>query len=625
MARIRRTARWWSVVAALAATGVARADDGGAPPGPTIRIEAPAEGALLATREIRVAGRVDVPEGVSGGATGTLILDDKAVDVKDGRFEATVTARADGRLRLRAVYGAVGAPAVRAERTVVVDTTPPALEVIEPSSATHRSPSPVARVRVAASDVHLGSVTMNGRAVARASGDEYEAEFVLPTSGEVTVEILAIDRAGNRSAVARRTLVHDPQGPEGEASHGSREGDPGRTDPGFVPLGPEELGLGAFSSRTSAPLKRGEGTAGNAVTRALEWLAAHQSPDGGWEAAGFDKWCNGKADGSTRTDGAGKPTYDVGVTGLSLLAFLGAGYTSRGDHEFSKVVQSGLRYLKNVQDPEGCFGARTGSHFIYNHGIATLAMVEAYGMTGSALFKAPAQKGLDFVAIARNPYFAWRYGVKPGENDTSVTGWMTMALRSARLVNQAAVKAGRPAPLLIDEDAFDGVRSWLDKMTDPDYGRVGYVARGSGPARPSDLVDRFPTEKSESMTAVGVFLRILLGEDPKHSALIQKGAELMRRLPPRWEPGTGAIDMYYWYYATLAMFQVGGEPWRQWNAAMKTAFIDTQRKDGDACSVRGSWDPLDPWGPDGGRVYSTAIMALSLEVFYRYERVFAPR
>ena len=68
--------------------------------------------------------------------------------------------------------------------------------------------------------------------------------------------------------------------------------------------------------------------------------------------------------------------------------------------------------------------------------------------------------------------------------------------------------------------------------------------------------------------------------------------------------------MYYWYYGTLAMFQVGGEPWKAWNEAMKTAIIDHQRKDGDA---KGSWDPIGPWGRDGGRVYSTAIWRSALQ------------
>jgi hypothetical protein len=362
----------------------------------------------------------------------------------------------------------------------------------------------------------------------------------------------------------------------------------------------------------------------DAVEHALRWLAAHQSPDGGWESEGFGRWCDGRrvAGGP---DGAGKAHYDVGVTGLSLLAFLGAGYTFRGEHPFATTVSRGLRYLRNAQDAEGCIGSRAGSHYVYSHAIAALALVEGYGMTGSNMLKVPAQKSLDFIAILRNPYSAWRYGVKPGDNDTSVTGWMMMALKSARLVNEADVARGRPASLQIDPEAFDGIRSWIERMTDTDTGRVGYQQRGSGPARTPEMVDRFPAEKSESMTAVGVLARVFLGENPKESTAVKRGADLCARVLPRWDAADGSVDMYYWYYGTLAMFQVGGEPWKKWDAAMKPAIIDSQRMDGDYCGCKGSWDPIDPWGPDGGRVYSTATLAMCLEIYYRYDRVFGAK
>ncbi|MDJ0973674.1 MAG: hypothetical protein QNJ98_04380 [Planctomycetota bacterium] len=364
----------------------------------------------------------------------------------------------------------------------------------------------------------------------------------------------------------------------------------------------------------------------DSVMDALRWLAAHQSPDGRWEAEGFDKWCDFKPNMGERPDGKGKQMYDVGVTGLALCAFLGAGYTHRGNHEFRKTVSRGLRYLKTVQDPEGCFGARAGPNYIYNHATAALAMVEAYGMTNSPILKGSAQRCLEFIGLARNPYFAWRYGVKPGDNDTSVTGWMMMAIKSAKLVNEHAQKQGKPAPLAVDDDAFDGIRAWLDKMTDPDYGRVGYITRGSGPARPKELVDRFPGEKSESMTAVGLLARLFMGDDPRKSETMQKYAHLLRELPPTWNPSDGSIDMYYWYYGALAMYQmgdsVGGKRnWTTWRKAMEKAILETQRKDTDFCLYKGSWDPIGPWGPDGGRVYSTAMMAMCMMVVERYDLV----
>jgi hypothetical protein len=436
-----------------------------------------------------------------------------------------------------------------------------------------------------------------------------------------------------KEPVIKDTEISDHVETDNDLPYEESLGDEGLSDAPFS--GPSNNGLiglgggagGAFGGRGgSRDLTTGGGgkTTQNAVEDALKWLAAHQSPNGGWEAAGFNKWCDGKPV-STGPDGLGKVMYDPGVTGLALCAFLGAGYTNRGKHPFAKVVAKGLRYLKSVQDAEGCFGPRTTQHFIYNHATAALAMVEAYGMTESPIFKGSAQKALDFIALSRNPYFAWRYGVKPGDNDTSVTGWMMMALKSARLINEDAHSRGKQEPLVFDESAFEGVKAWVEKMTDPDYGRVGYIQRGSGPARPQELLDRFPAEKSESMTGVGMLARIFIGEDPRKSEIIKKGADLCAKLPPTWNPTDGSIDMYYWYYATLAMFQVGGTHWKTWNDGLKTAVVDNQRKDTDYCMYKGSWDPIGPWGPDGGRVYSTAILALCLEVYYRYGRVFGTK
>jgi hypothetical protein len=230
-------------------------------------------------------------------------------------------------------------------------------------------------------------------------------------------------------------------------------------------------------------------------------------------------------------------------------------------------------------------------------------------LTGSPLWKESSQKAIDFIAKAQNPYLAWRYGVRPQDNDTSVTGWMVMALAAAR-------GAGG---LRVHRECFEGARAWIDKVTEPEHGRVGYTARGTGPARPQDLMDEFPSDKSESLTAVGVLVRMHTGESPRKSEMIRKGAARMLECPPEWNERTGTIDMYYWYYGSLAMFQIGGDAWKAWNKAMKAAIVHHQRMDGDQM---GSWDPVGVWGREGGRVYSTALMVLTLETYYRYPRLY---
>jgi hypothetical protein len=84
---------------------------------------------------------------------------------------------------------------------------------------------------------------------------------------------------------------------------------------------------------------------------------------------------------------------------------------------------------------------------------------------------------------------------------------------------------------------------------------------------------------------------------------------------PEWSPRR--LNFYYWYYGTYAMFQIGESKWRTWNEAMKKALLPTQRRGG--CED-GSWDGLGEWCVAGGRVYATALNALTLEIYYRYER-----
>ena len=360
-------------------------------------------------------------------------------------------------------------------------------------------------------------------------------------------------------------------------------------------------------------LRAGGGTNAteNAVDLGLKWLADHQDvdEDGKWDCDDFMK----HDPPDDKCTGAGGALYDVGVSGLALLAFLGAGYTDRGsakENKYAKNVRNGLRYLMTSQSEDGVFGTRATHSFMYNHAIASLAMCEAYWMTRNPRYKKPAQDGLNFLAMARNPYMAWRYEPRGGENDTSVTGWCVMALKS-----------GKFAGLEVDPDAFEGARQWTEKMTDPNFGQVGYNFTGGVPARPEGKQDKFPPEKSQSMTAVGILNRIFLGEDPRNSEMIKKGANLCVELVPNWNPDDGSIDMYYWYYATLALFQVGGAHWRKWNDAMVPAIVKSQHQRG-AGSRTGSWDPIGVWGDDGGRVYSTAVLVMCLEVYYRYDRVF---
>ena len=370
-------------------------------------------------------------------------------------------------------------------------------------------------------------------------------------------------------------------------------------------------GRGVGKRNTKA--RGGAGTQ-QALTDALEWLKNHQSPDGSWDCDGFTENC-GKI-GTDVCEDTGNAAHDVGITGLALLAFLGNGDTTTTG-KYKDVVAKGVKYLKSEQDYDsGLIGEDSTRDFIYNHAIATLALCEVYYFSKSPLIKKNAQKAVNYIARARNQYGAWRYDVPPsGENDTSVTGWMLFALKSAK-----------DAKLKIDEEAITDGLAFLDDQTTPRSGHVGYDAKGSSSSRtPSN--EQFPREKGEAMTAVGLLCRIFLGQDPDETELegqkiMQNGADLLLTKLPEWDEKGFGCDMYYWYYGTYAMFQMGGNHWKRWNAAMKDTLLKNQIQDGDA---KGSWNPVGPWGYSGGRVYSTALMTLCLEVYFRYGNVLGAR
>ena len=341
----------------------------------------------------------------------------------------------------------------------------------------------------------------------------------------------------------------------------------------------------------------------------LAWLKRHQSPDGSWDPVSYSQMCDSNL--GAVCVGRGSGVHTSGITGLAVLAFLGAGFDSVRQSPYTECVKKGLKWLKQNQDAEGCFGLRSNPRFTYSHAVATLAMCEAYSMSRQLAWKRCAIDGLRFVSECQNPYKAWRYGMKPGDNDTSVTGWMLMAM-----------KAGKDAGLPVDERGMLDGLAFIDSLTDEETGRTGYVQKGGGCVRPEGSEAKWPAGETEALTAVAMCSRIFCGKADGQPAMMKAGAELLSKRLPNWDEARGSIDMYYWYYGTLAMFQVGGPGWEQWNRAMKPIVVDLQIKEG---CTKGSWEPKDPWCEDGGRIYATALMTMCLEVYYRYPRVFGAK
>jgi hypothetical protein len=102
---------------------------------------------------------------------------------------------------------------------------------------------------------------------------------------------------------------------------------------------------------------------------------------------------------------------------------------------------------------------------------------------------------------------------------------------------------------------------------------------------------------------------------------VAKGLSLLGVKPPVWDPAAGSIDLVYWYWGLQAAFHAGGTTWQRWQKTLAPEIGARARTDGNLCTVLGSFDPIDPWSAEGGRVYSTALATLCLETPWRYPRL----
>jgi hypothetical protein len=337
-----------------------------------------------------------------------------------------------------------------------------------------------------------------------------------------------------------------------------------------------------------------------AVAIGLKFLALHQCSDGRWTLHDFNRHARteplpaGKVvpdncqPGTTRRN-------DVAATAFGLLPFLAAGIThkpaaKKSQTDYSKGVGMAIRYLIGRQSKSGGDRGYFGGD-MYSHGLATIAMCEAYGLTSDPTLKASAQLALNFIVTAQDKTGGgWRYAPKQA-GDTSVTGWQLMALKS-----------GQMAGLSVPKETLKKCERFLDSCESSDKGGYSYTPAGG---------------ETPAMTAVGALCRQYLGVNPRNPSLLASIRKL-KRVPP------GSGNIYYEYYATQVMHHMGGDAWGFWNAGPagngKGGIRDSliARQDMGAGGRRGQGGSFAGSDHVGGRLGATALCLLSLEVYYRH-------
>ncbi len=331
----------------------------------------------------------------------------------------------------------------------------------------------------------------------------------------------------------------------------------------------------------------------DAVDRSLRWMAAVQNQAGYWHAGEYGE------EVANPNSGQLNQRPDVGITSLAVLAFLGKQNTiDEGVH--SAVVNRALRWIVSQQtvrhwgegwgSTDGYLGGGASEfEAMYCHAMATFALAEAYAMSRNSpdaqWLRVPLQKAVGFILDTQNVDGGWRYVKGQREGDMSIFGWQLMALKSAQA-----------AGITVDERRLATMRRFLTER------RIG-SSGGLAGFRPREAA-------GASAAAETLYCRQMLGMTDDPGADEEAVRIIVSNLPRR-----STLNYYYWYYGTLALHQRGGPEWEQWNTAVRNMLVSEQRQSGP---MTGSWDPLDVWGSYGGRMYSTAIATLSLEVYYRY-------
>ena len=409
--------------------------------------------------------------------------------------------------------------------------------------------------------------------------DSGEVADMIVDNELITEEPLITDAFDISAAAVKLDL--DPLGSI-TANSGSVESDIGAT------AGDALSGRGKAAK--ARMIREAGGTAGSekAVQGALQWFANHQMADGGWDIKHKrHPKCRGQC-----SDEGNLVNARLGATGLALLPFLGAGKTHLEGPD-SEIVNAGLQFLLRNIKYQGSRGALTDDGNYYSHGVCAIVLCEAYALTKDKTLRKPAQALINETCFAQDPIGGgWRYSRhQPG--DTSAVGWQLMALKSAHMGYLDV-----PSQTVINTSRF------LDSVQQENGAYYGYTEPGKN--------------RRSGLTAVGLLCRMYLGWEEDHPALL-KGVDFLARRGPDVGVATdesGRKDMYYNYYATQVLRHVGGPQWEEWNGKMRDFLVNSQEKEGHRA---GSWSFKTGHSAEkGGRLFSTSMATMILEVYYRH-------
>jgi hypothetical protein len=322
-----------------------------------------------------------------------------------------------------------------------------------------------------------------------------------------------------------------------------------------------------------------------AIDRGLRWLAANQGPEGNW--------------GSN----------DLGLVAVGGLAFLSAGHMP-GIGEHGEACEKALAYVVKNAKPSGLLNIAGPQRDMYNHGLATFVLGQAYGMTGDARIGKALDRALKLIARTQGPVGGWAYQAVPQDGDLSLSVMQAKALRSA-------VDSGFEIPPSVIEKAIVNVRGH-------------YTPRGGNPKMAEAELKKLPGQftygtgggnATVAMAAAGVVCLQEFGQydDWRIAKSMERVAtEIAKVKPAKAHNGQMPFDAYTLNYVGQSLYQVGGPGWRQHYPALRDALIGAQMIDPKNPATDGKWVAGGHVGGKPGDLYGTAVAVFVLSIPNRY-------
>ena len=287
-----------------------------------------------------------------------------------------------------------------------------------------------------------------------------------------------------------------------------------------------------------------------AIENGLKYLAKTQNPDGSWGSK-----------------------YRAANTSLALMSFMLKGHFPKEGKHGQRLDRAVRFLLRRAKEGGGYFGGN-----MYEHGLATLAMSEVWGMSDRTEIRDTLKQSVRVILRSQSRSGGWRYQPIPRDADISATVMQIVALASAK-----------EAGIYVPQKTIDRAVAYVKRLQVRFTGGFGYTSAST---------------EGFARTAAGALSLLMCGEDPKGREVRGALGYLNRYDDEKFKK----LQWFFYghYYAVQAMYQAGEGYYQAWYPKIRSALLRKQQSDG-------SWR-----GASGGTSCTTAMAILILGVPYRY-------